>query len=356
MAAEDPNDPDSWGPRPTFNALEKELTLTHSPPIWTLPASSARCLEAMLYLRMCKIPFSKNASSYHKSAKGDLPHLYKFRHDHGADSYMDFLKENEERGNLDADLSTSERILAHALSSHVRQTLSVITNYMLWVEPENRGHAARAFGATFPLLIRQLLLRRRRKHAEDLCQAQGYKDADKVQKELKLILKDLSEQLGDKMYFFGNKCSSLDAVVGGQLLFLFYSGVPVNYVESLDIDIQNLKDFVYRLLSYDMQDEDFEPSSPCSFGCVDSGFLRDFFLESSPISVDDYWVSQQTKREAEAEGLSDEEREKTESESKSLINFDEHAKSWLFLGATVATVVFYIGWYKNIRGIRIEIQ
>jgi len=355
MAAEDPNDPDFWGPRPNFNALEKELTITHSPPIWTLPASSARCLEAMLYLRMCKIPFSKNASSYHKSAKGDLPHLYKFRHDHGADSYMDFLKENEERGNLDAGLSTSERILAHALSSHVRQTLSVITNYMLWVEPENKGHAARAFGATFPLLIRQLLLRRRQKHAEDLCHTQGYKDADKVQKDLALILKDLSEQLGDKMYFFGKNCSSLDAVVGGQLLFLFYSGVPVNYVESLDIDIQNLKDFVYRLLSYDIQDEDFEPSSP-SFGRVDSGFLRDFFLETTPISVDDYWASQRAKREAEAEALSDEEQENTKTDSMSLINFDEHAKSWLFLGATVATVVFYIGWYKNIRGIRIEIQ
>merc|ERR1719378_710652 len=112
----------------------------------------------MLYLRMCKIPFSKKASSYRKSAKGALPHLHRHRDAHGADTYMEFLKSTEPKWNLDANLSANDLVLARALSTHVRRTMKLIISYMMWMDDENKRHTYKVFGATFPFVVRNLFL------------------------------------------------------------------------------------------------------------------------------------------------------------------------------------------------------
>merc|ERR1719242_409931 len=111
-------------------------------------------------------------------------------------------------------------------------------------------------------------------------------------------------------------------------------------------ELNPLKKYVYRLL--------------ISQGMEDSGFLQeDFFKIGVTLrTVDEYWEHQdenrkeETKEEFVESAVDDEDKEKSSSFWSAS---DDTKKSWLFLLGSAGVVVFYIGWYKNIR-IQVEFQ
>ena len=61
------------------------------------------------------------------------------------------------------------------------------------------------------------------------------------------IYESLSDLLGNKKYFFGNRPSSLDAVVLGHLMSHQYAQIPENYMRDQLRNHQNLENYVNSL-------------------------------------------------------------------------------------------------------------
>lgn len=337
---------------------ERELTkLIISPKIFDLPCSSPRCLEAMLYLRMSKVSFMKQESQYHYSAKGELPFLFKFTNDgddnghaesHGSGTYQEYL-EKKLGQNLNENLQPSDRVLANSLTSHIHQTLHLVAQYMMWVDKRNVRKTFKAYGARLPLCIRELTLMQRQKEIKSKLNLYGITSREKAMSVLSAIFNDLETLLENKEYFFGDFCTSLDAVVGGELLFLFYNGVPFNYCGTMIIERCILKNYAYRLVQNFLSQE-----FTTHFG--DNIPTVEQYLNSKKVY---YKINSENDDHKNDDNVIKIEKKNTENggddEVKDPQNagMDEKTKSWLFVGLSVATVVFYVGWYK---GIRIEIQ
>lgn len=199
---------------------DSQVTLFQPPPVWGLPSMSPFCAKLEAYFRMAAIPYKTAPGNPMAAPKGKIPYVKvdgKVMGDSGL--VIDYLKKT--RGDpLDAHLTDEQRALALSVRRLVEEHLYFCGAGLRWGEEVSFAHVRKVFRAILPPVIGGLILKKIRKDFLASVEAQGVgrHSPDEI---LALAAEDLravSVLLGDKAFFFGEKPSSIDAVLYGFLI------------------------------------------------------------------------------------------------------------------------------------------
>lgn len=217
-------------------------------PAFGLPDPSPFVMKAMMLLKLAKIDFATNSAGFKTAPKGKLPYL----EDDGkliADSTFIRMHLEEVRGiDLDAGLSASERAIAWAFEKMCDEHLYWVVVRTRWMDDQNFNKGPVKFFDSAPALIRPAIKSMVRRSIRKALHGQGFglHSADEIAKLTARDMKALSDFLGDKPYFMGDRPCSADAsiyaFVASSLCELF-DGVERNAAKAH----QNLVDYDKRL-------------------------------------------------------------------------------------------------------------
>ncbi len=191
-------------------------------PIGDVCDASPFCVKVESYLRMANLPYETltGAQYLRQAPKRKLPYI----EDNGnliADSsfILNYLKKTY-GDTLDGDLSAEEKAVAHAFGKMIEENLYWVLVHARWKLDHNRANLTRAFFGDLPFPLNKIIAFIARKNFIKALDRQGmgrHSDAEIVEIG-KRDLQALSDFLGDKRYFLGDKPSSLDAVAYGMLV------------------------------------------------------------------------------------------------------------------------------------------
>ncbi len=172
-------------------------------------------LKVDAYMRMAGIQFKNIASleNLRKAPKGKLP----FIDDNGeiiADSQaiIAHFKQKPEQ-DLDKDLTDEQRATGYLVTKSLDENLYFVLLYYRWFIDENWIITKDAFFGELPFPLKYFLPGLIRKQVVKALKGQGISrhTNEEIQQILRSSLQSLSDLLGSRNYFFGDKPSSLDA-------------------------------------------------------------------------------------------------------------------------------------------------
>lgn len=184
--------------------------------------ASPFCVKVEAYLKLTGLPYQtlSGAQYMRKAPKGKLPYI----EDDGkiiADSSFILKHLKETYGDtLDDGLSKTDKAIAHAFIKMIDENLYWVLVHARWKLDHNAAALNKEFfgGIPFPLnkiiafiahknIMKALYKHRMVRHSDDEIVEIGDRD-----------LQALSDFLGNKTYFFGDKPATLDAVAYGMLV------------------------------------------------------------------------------------------------------------------------------------------
>ncbi|NIA02592.1 MAG: glutathione S-transferase family protein [Planctomycetia bacterium] len=172
-------------------------------------------LKVDAYMRMAGIQFENIAGleNLRKAPKGKLP----FIDDNGkiiADSQViiDHFKQIPEQ-DLDKDLTDEQRATAYLVTKSLDENLYFVLLYFRWYVDANWIKTKQAFFSDMPVPLKYFVPGLIRKQVIKALKGQGVSrhTNEEIQQILRSSLQSLSDLLGSRDYFFGDKPSSLDA-------------------------------------------------------------------------------------------------------------------------------------------------
>jgi len=204
------------------------IKLYQFPPTWGLPNASPFCMKLETYLRMAGLPYQTVSTlDLRKAPKGRLPYI----EDDGkkiADSsfIIDHLK-GSYGDSLDAHLGRYQEGIALAMRHLLEDSLYWCLLYSRWVDEANWEKTKSAYFAMLPAPLRMIVPAMARKQVLKSLQLQGTGDhtAEEVYALGKADVAALSDFLGNKPYFMGDRPTSLDAAAHAFLANILW--VPV---------------------------------------------------------------------------------------------------------------------------------
>ncbi len=194
-------------------------------PVWGIPNPSPFCVKTETYLRMANLPYEKHNALPPQAPKGKLP----FIDDNGrktADSrfIIEYLKETY-GDTLDQHLNASQRAISVAMQRLVEDDLYWAKMYARWGKSDaNWRENKRAIFGMIPAGIRDLVAayERRLIRKQIWGQGLGRHSEDQIYRVGQQELTALSDFLGEKPYFMGDKPTTLDASAFGILVNLLW--------------------------------------------------------------------------------------------------------------------------------------
>lgn len=203
--------------------------ILHQPPGgWGEPSMSPFCMKLECYLRMAEIPFEVKPSDLRRAPKGKIPYV-----DLGGelvgDSQLIIERLIAQYGDrLDHALTKEQRALARVTRRSIEEAGYFVGLFARWGDPEGWTHVRPAFAKILPApLVMFLPLIRRSVVGSLRSQGTGRHSAAEI---YALGIADwtaISDLLGDKPFFFGERPTSIDAV-----LFGFVTSISVFPYES----------------------------------------------------------------------------------------------------------------------------
>eukprot|EP01102_Stenamoeba_stenopodia_P005861 TRINITY_DN16573_c0_g1_i1.p1 TRINITY_DN16573_c0_g1~~TRINITY_DN16573_c0_g1_i1.p1 ORF type:complete len:314 (+),score=59.94 TRINITY_DN16573_c0_g1_i1:195-1136(+) len=210
------------------------LTLVQQPPQWDLPSKDPNCLAAHAYLRFSSMPFLvRNTTRTFLSSTGKLPLL----EDSGKvyEEHTNIILHLKKLGlDLDDTLSPTQMAEEFAFINLVENTLFIAMNIELY---DNGYRLLLNRGDFFKHYWKVDVLR---------STITGLKD-DNLMVRVKEIYFALSARLGTGPFFFGQKPSTLDAIVFGHLAVQLRAP-GTSRLARLIHDFPNLVEYCHRIL------------------------------------------------------------------------------------------------------------
>lgn len=218
---------------------------------WGIPNLSHFCCKLETYLRLSKIPYQIVESMPPKAPKGKLP----FIEDDGkkiADSDLIIRYLIQKHGDqLDTSLSPSQKAISIAVQRLLEDHLFWITMYTRWQYTEKNWQINKeAIFHAFPPLIGDVVANvyrvfvRRQIHGHGL----GRHSSEEVFQLGRTDLNALSDFLGNKPYFMGDKPTLLDASAFGVLVNTVACPIE-SPVKAHALRKQNLVGFCQRIMA-----------------------------------------------------------------------------------------------------------
>jgi len=215
-----------------------------------LPDPSPFCVKVDAYLRMAGLDFESvsGLNNLKRAPKGKLP----FIEDDGkivADSSFIIAYLKDRYGDaLDEALSSDQKAIAHAFSKMMDENLYWCLVWSRWVSDEIWPRLKENFFGGLPFFLKDIVAKKVRKGVINNLQGQGL--GRHSEQEIKQImaadLRALSDFLGDKSFFFGDKASTLDAVAYGFLAELALAPLQSSFTEVVK-SYPNLVSFCHRV-------------------------------------------------------------------------------------------------------------
>jgi len=219
-------------------------------PLGDVCDASPFCVKVEAYLRLADLPYETQcgALNLRKAPKGKLP----FIDDNGkviADSgfIVQYLKETY-GDTVDSHLTETEKAVAHAFTKMIDENLYWTLVHARWKLEHNLIVLKQQFfaGIPFPLnkiiaykahgdIMKALYKQGMGRHSDDEIVVIGVRD-----------LHALSDYLGSKPYFFGEKPSSLDAAAYGILSQMILATVFTAPIFDRAKSYKNLVEFTER--------------------------------------------------------------------------------------------------------------
>ena len=205
------------------------ITLYQFHRIWGLPNASPFCMKVETYLRMTKLPYDvKFISNPQQAPKGKLPYIQIDGKNYPDSEFIIDELKHRYGDELDKDLTKEQRALAVLIDNVFCERLYWVVVYLRWktdagwatIKPAYFGHLP-----TIPTLFVPAMVRKSMIKALDY-QGTGRHGLDEVIHQGCKTIEALTELLGDKPFFFGDKPTSVDATAFAFIANLLMS--PVN--------------------------------------------------------------------------------------------------------------------------------
>ena len=218
---------------------------------WGIPNLSHFCCKLETYLRLADIPYQMVKSMPTKAPKGKLPFI-EDGNQSIADSDLIIQHLKQAYGDkLDADLTPSEKAISLSMQRLLEDHLFWITMYTRWhYTEENWQVNKKAIFNVFPPLIRDVIaavyrvLIRRQIHGHGIAR-HSHEEIFKLGRH---DIDALSDFLGKKPYFMGQKPTGLDATAYGFLVNTLICPIE-SPVKEYARSKQNLVDYCQRISS-----------------------------------------------------------------------------------------------------------
>ncbi|KAK3272399.1 hypothetical protein CYMTET_19307 [Cymbomonas tetramitiformis] len=198
---------------------------------WDVPSLNPACSQVEAYLRFSGASFTvSERNTPYTSPTGVLPYLELedngVEDDNPSNSLMDgtaaasaiirYLK--KEKGlDLDTSLSPVEAAELEAFTVLAETKLAPASAYFTWVDYENyKKHTQGAYGESLPVILNHYVPWRWR---SAITTSMHGKSAPQVLEDVALVYKAIAARLGTQKFFFGNRVTSLDALLFAHLSF-----------------------------------------------------------------------------------------------------------------------------------------
>lgn len=200
------------------------IKLYQFPRPYGFPSFSPFCVKLETYFKMANIPYENVLTLDTKSNPKKLMPYIEVDGKIFGDSTLIIDKMVADNGDkVDFWLSTEQKAVSRSFVTLLENHLAAILAYFRWVYPQGWLQFREVLFAKAPKFIKVLVGRSVAKKVEKRIYASGLRFS--VEELLHLAKKDLqalSDYLGNKQFFFGDKPSALDgllfAVIGGTVL------------------------------------------------------------------------------------------------------------------------------------------
>lgn len=227
------------------------ITLYQFPSNWGIPNPSQFSAKLETYLRMADLPYCVVESLPLKGPKGKLPYIEDEGHK-VSDSFfiIEYLK-NKYGDPLDGELSSEQRGVMIAMQRLIEDHLYWIGMYARWQTSDKNWliNKNALFGA-LPPVIRDIaaLIYKRIIRSQIYGQGTGRHNEDEVFYLGTIDLDALSVFLGDKLYFMGDKPTTLDASAFGVLINTIHGPIE-SPVKEYGLTKKNLIAYCDRMMA-----------------------------------------------------------------------------------------------------------
>ncbi len=204
-------------------------------PAFGVPDPSPFVMKVDAWLRMSGMPFEhiSNVANLRKAPKGKLP----FIDDDGkivADSHLIINYLHKQYGSpLDEGLSREQRAMATLVGKSLDEQLYWCLVYSRWVRPDTWPLVKETFFNAVPAPMRGIVcwVAQRRVKRSLYLQGFGRHSDEEILAMTTEMFQALSDLLGDKTYFLGEKPSTLDATAYGFLCEFILSDIHNSFSE-----------------------------------------------------------------------------------------------------------------------------
>lgn len=191
-------------------------------PIGDVCDASPFCAKVEAYLRMANLPYETlcGASYLRKAPKGKLPFIEDNGNVIGDSSFiLEYLKTTY-GDSLDNGLREQDKAVAHAFAKMIEENLYWMLVHARWKLEHNRTALQNAFFGDIPFPINKIVARVARRNLQQQLyhHGMGRHSDEEIAALGDHALQALSDFLGDKRYFLGDKPTSLDASAYGILV------------------------------------------------------------------------------------------------------------------------------------------
>lgn len=196
--------------------------------------ASPFCVKVEAYLRLAGLPYEtlSGAQYLRKAPKGKLPYI----EDNGrivpdSSFILKYLKETY-GDNIDSHLSDIDKAIAHAFIKMIDENLYWVLVHARWRLEHNATTLNKLFFRDIPFPLNKIIAFKAHDDVKKALYKQGIgrHSKDEIAEIGNLDLKALSDFLGNKTYFFGDKPTSLDITAYGilsQMILVSVFSAPI---------------------------------------------------------------------------------------------------------------------------------
>ncbi|KHN81466.1 Metaxin-1 -like protein [Toxocara canis] len=233
----------------------KGMELYIWPSDFGLPSIESKCLQFMACAKFCAAPVTVIPSnSPWKCKKGTYP-VFVNRCANGVvettefDQFAALLRKSAQDVVLDNELTLAERCELDAFSSLMLHSFYPAQLHLLWLDQWNYTTVTAHWYSSQLLFPYGLYyLERRRRRAQAYVAACARSESQLIRDAI-MAINLLSAKLGDSKYFYGDKPSSLDALVFGYLAPMLKLPLPSDRLQQHIMGCPNLVRFIESIIS-----------------------------------------------------------------------------------------------------------
>lgn len=203
--------------------MSEPVQLFVPPRAWGIPNPSPFCVKVETWLRMAEVDYVPRLGNPMKAPRGKVPWI---EHEGRAiaDSQAIVAYLSERFGDLDAPLTPDQRHLSHLVRRTLEEATYFVTYHDRWLIPTNFAHVYPVFFGPYGVggwIASKVVLRNVRRNLQGHGVAR-YSAEERTSAAL-ADLDAVSHVLGGRSVFFGDRPTTVDAVVFGFLCQLLWT-------------------------------------------------------------------------------------------------------------------------------------